>query len=263
MPSVHEGLVRPKRMATWHRHLAGVPLPSGHKRDACATRPTVLEVLRKAAFIAGIALCLPLLPTVAGAAALIDVEATFVWNEAHTRMVSARTEEDFLRAAEKYAELVRMGARSGPLFYNMGTALLLAGQHEEAYDALLRAERYLGTTFEVRRNMLLAIAGIEDTDGPALPWYRVPLFWHFRLPMSLRWMLAAVFFNLVWIALGLRAAGLRRPATPLLWSAAILFALFASSAATSQHAETVADRTIAVTATTTRQNDVSPGEAEP
>lgn len=192
-------------------------------------------------------------------AAPADTEGAFVWNEARSRMASARTEEDFRQAAGKYNELARMGARSGPLFYNLGTALLLAGRHADAYAALARAERYLGTTFEIRRNMLLAVAGIEGTEDPALPWYRVPLFWHFRLPMAARRTVAIVLFNVLWLAVALRSAGLRRVAEPVFWAAIVLFVFFASSVAASVHAERKADAAAAIP---TRFTPVAPAATQ-
>jgi len=213
-----------------------VPRPETENR----TKPRGSDVASRRIVIAAFALAVHVLGLPAFGRENRE-EGQFVWNEARSIMGSARTEEDFLRAAEKYTELARMGARSGPLFYNLGTALLLAGRHEAAYAALARAERYQGTTFEIRRNMLLAVAGAQETDRPVLPWYRVPLFWHFRLPMSDRWTIALILFNLAWIALAFRKGALRHLAVPLLWISLVAFALFASSAATSLHAERKAE----------------------
>ena len=43
--------------------------------------------------------------------------------------------------------------RNGVLFYDLGTALLKAGQADEAFEVLLRAERYLGYNPDVKRNL--------------------------------------------------------------------------------------------------------------
>ena len=84
-----------------------------------------------------------------------DAERQFLWQEANAAAARANTPEDYLRVAAKYQQLGDMGARNGTLFYNMGTVLLGAGQYEQAWQALLRAERYLGNTGDLQQNLAL------------------------------------------------------------------------------------------------------------
>ena len=50
-----------------------------------------------------------------------------LWNEANAALANAVKPADYLRAARSYQALVDSGVRNGPLFYNLGTALLKAG----------------------------------------------------------------------------------------------------------------------------------------
>jgi len=96
-------------------------------------------------------------------------------------MTTARHADDFLGAARAYRKLIERGVRNGPLYYNLGTALLEAGQYDGAVFFLTRAERYTGSTRETRRNLRLALARQTEEDTATLPWYRLFLFWHYRL----------------------------------------------------------------------------------
>ncbi|NQT94461.1 MAG: BatD family protein [Lentisphaerae bacterium] len=178
-----------------------------------------------------------------GADASEDARRSFLWQQANARMSSARTEEEFLAAADAYKELVRSGVRNGPLLYNLGLSLLQAGQHDEAIRALLAAERYTGADEDVRRNLRLAYAGREDTEKGSLPWYRYPLFWHFDMSTPVRAHVAVLAFAAVWVSLLLRFFGMRRFSGPLLAAAVLLLVLFASSALTSVYQEAHADPT--------------------
>jgi hypothetical protein len=98
---------------------------------------------------------------------------------------------------------------------------------------LLRAERYLGHTWDVRRNLSLALAAGRKDAAPTLPWHRFLLFWHYGLDTGTRITLATLSFILVWIALFLRSLGPRRLAQSLLVAAVAGLVFFGSSAATS------------------------------
>jgi len=145
-----------------------------------------------------------------------DLQRRFLWNEANAKAASAGTEEDFLRAAEAYAELIDSGVRNGPAFYNLGTALLMAKQYDAALTALAKAERYVGRNEDVRQNMRSAIAGKRGTERAWLPWFRLPLFWHYGLPASTRTTVAVSAFAAGWVALILRAMGRHRLSRRLL-----------------------------------------------
>jgi hypothetical protein len=141
-----------------------------------------------------------------------EASCRFLWEQANTRTASARTPEDYLAAAQTYQQLVREGVRNGPLFYNLGTTLLLAGDGENAAAALRRAERYLGSTTDIRINLRQALAlqaGQPDTD---LPWERTLLFWHYDEPVRIRALAALGGWLLIWLALLLRRLAAPPPA---------------------------------------------------
>ena len=131
-------------------------------------------------------------------------EYKFLWDEANSRMVSARTSGDALLAAESYARLLDRDVRNGALFYNMGTALLLAGRHAEAVNMFLRAERYEGAQPDISRNLHIAIARLEKNGMPGYHWTRTILFWHYPLPAKERGLVAFISFFVFWLALTVR-----------------------------------------------------------
>ena len=172
-------------------------------------------------------------------AALADspVEFQFLWNEANSRMASASSPEDFKAAATVYRKLVDAGVRNGPVFYNMGTALLMSRQHDQAIKAFTRAERYAGSNDDIEHNMLLAVRSRDKDPNASLPWYRVPLFWHYQLSTSSRITIAVVVYTCFWLALIMRALGSTRVYKPVLSVSMILLIVVGSSAATSIHQE--------------------------
>ncbi|MBN1558233.1 MAG: hypothetical protein JW951_08810, partial [Lentisphaerae bacterium] len=187
--------------------------------------------VRHAAALA--AVCL-LAPTLRGAP---PSEHAFIWAEANARLATARTPEAILEAARAYSELIDLGVRNGPLYYNLGTALLRAERYADAHRALRRAERYAGSTWETRRNLRLARAGLTDDEHAALPWYRFPLFWHFGPSMAARTAAALAGFAGIWIALAVSALGRRAAGRYLLIAALALTVLFGTSTLTSLHLE--------------------------
>lgn len=161
----------------------------------------------------------------------------FEWERAGQTMAAAATEEEFLGAAAMYYAMVTNGASSGPLFYNLGTALLLSGKKLAAAEALVAAERRMGTSAEVADNLRLALAE-EGTSGH-LPASRVFLCWHYGLPFATRIDLAVLGWSAFWLAaaaVALLGRGRRlRPLRTVLRAVAtlslILFAVYGGSAA--------------------------------
>lgn len=168
------------------------------------------------------------------ASALNASERTFIWNEGQARMAAARTPDAYLRAAQTYQKLADDGVRNGPLFYNLGTALLQAGQIEPAISALLRAEQFLGAQSDIRQNLKIAMARKANNETAEWPWYRLVLFWHFYLPAATRTMAAVIAFFTFWVVLTLRLVGIRRSGVnAILILAALTVVLFGSSVAAS------------------------------
>jgi hypothetical protein len=165
------------------------------------------------------------------------VRQRYLWDQATTILRHAKTQDDFARAADVYRALIDSGVRNETVFYDYGTALLLGRNYEDAAAALNRAERYGGTTPEIERNLRLAAARGGPVEDAVLPWYRVPLWWHFGLAAPTRIAVTAVLFAAAWLALILRAAGWRRAVAPFLAAAAAALVVFASSSAVSVYQE--------------------------
>jgi hypothetical protein len=114
-----------------------------------------------------------------------------VWNEANAKMARAKTRHDFLECARVYYYLIESGIRNGELFYNTGTALLLAGEYDRALSAFIRSERYLGATWEIKQNMQSALVGqMKTPEELQNTWYRHVFFWHYRYGLRFRVILA-------------------------------------------------------------------------
>ena len=98
-----------------------------------------------------------------------ETSSAFGWERANARFATARLPADFLEAAQSYNRLVLDGDTRGALFYNLGTALLLAGDAPNAIAALDRADRRLGATPASRANLRLAYGQLDapPTTGAA------------------------------------------------------------------------------------------------
>ena len=190
-----------------------------------------------------------------------DVSARFLWEQANARMAAARTPEDYLLAARCYNQLIGDGVRNGPLFFNLGTALLLAGDGENAAAAFRRAERYMGCTPEIRMNLRQSLAAQPGQPDAELPWDHVVFFWHYDEPLRVRTWIALSGWLLLWSGLLLRritcpkvehtlqvptprvrAERLRSFANSFLFFGAFLLIVFASSAGFSLLQEQMDDR---------------------
>lgn len=164
----------------------------------------------------------------------------FESQRAMTVLLTASQPELFADAAGAFAELIDQGAANAGLFYNYGTALLMADEPAAALEALRRAERYSGTTWSIRRNMLLALRALNKEAPVSLPWYRIPLFWHYQLPASARMTVAATAFLILWLLGLLPAKRLREVIIPAKALAAVLFLLFTASVISSVYSEHLA-----------------------
>jgi hypothetical protein len=192
------------------------------------------------------AVALLLVPAALAATPSTQFEAQLAMSQIST----ADTPDAFDRSARALERILDMGGCNAALLYNYGTALLMADHPAAALRALIRAERYSGTTWELKRNMRLAIRDIADgVSDPGLPWYRVPLFWHYGIPGRTRITIASLAFLLVWLSILLRQAGIKETSRTILTVALVLLILFGSSAATTLYQElrpnhAIADRAL-------------------
>ncbi len=150
-------------------------------------------------------------------------------------LMQSQTTEDFARAANALADRMDQGDRDPVLLYNLGTALLLAEQPGLALPILQWAERRGATSWNVRRNMLVAQRMVTQNPTLQLPWIRTLLFWHYRITVSSRLTAAAFLFSLIWIL-----ATIRRFSSIAKWlmlPTAVALMLFSISIAASVYAE--------------------------
>jgi hypothetical protein len=139
-----------------------------------------------------------------------EMRNRFLWEQANMQMATAVQPLDFLEAADTYRELYAAGIHNGALLYNMGTAFLMAERYEAARRAFSAAEVFTGTTPAIERNMILALMAGELNVDAALPWYRLPMFWHFKAPLRQRIALAVLAVSTAWLLAILRLLGWRR-----------------------------------------------------
>ncbi len=188
-----------------------------------------------------------LLTVAAPALAAGGDESEFLWQKAWSRTLSAATPEEYAKVANDYRELAAAGIRNKHVFYNMGTALLMAGDKESALRAFERAERYGGTDSRTIYN--IGLAGSGHTEEPrSTSWARIVLFWHYALPTSLRLNISvaswALLFALLAFGVKNRGYGFRS----LIGIVLAILVIFGSSALTSlfqEHRDRIRDTYIA------------------
>jgi hypothetical protein len=130
----------------------------------------------------------------------------FLWEQANTQAASASKPEDYVKAVATYNRLVAEGVVTAPLLMNLGSAQVLAGDTAKAVATFSRAERYVGTTPEIRQGLLAALSKQKGQQQKELPWIRSALFWHFSLPCQMRTQIALVGWLFFWGGLLIRRA---------------------------------------------------------
>jgi hypothetical protein len=158
-----------------------------------------------------------------------SAERSFIWMESLAGLSSAQSPKDYLAVAGTCQKLVDLGVRNADLFYNQGTALLMADKPAEAVAVLLRAERYGGRSADIARNLAIAEGRKQGGNAPVTSWSRWVLFWHYGLDCATRANLAAMAFSLLWLGAVLRLFGVRRMGIVLMVCAAVLVIFFGSS----------------------------------
>lgn len=201
-------------------------------QDVQADAAGVRSALRR---LEKIALTIILLLGIAFPARADEIRDRFLWEEANMHMATAVEPVDYLAAADTYRELYARGIQNGPLLYNMGTAFLLAGQYEAAHRALSAAEVFTGTTPAIERNMMLALMAGNASVDATLPWYRLPMFWHFSIPITQRITLTVLVITAAWLIAIMRLLGWRRGWRRAFVPAVVLIVLLGSSVMFSLH----------------------------
>ncbi len=119
---------------------------------------------------------------------ITTLEQQHLWKKANAGILTAITTADYMNAATDYLKLIKAQARTGEIYYNLGTALLHAKQPTAAWKALVRAERYIGRKPEIQHNMDIII-NIMPNENLA-NWTRIIFKWHYSLAISTRLYLA-------------------------------------------------------------------------
>jgi hypothetical protein len=122
----------------------------------------------------------------------------FLWEQANAQAASATKPEDYAKAAATYNRLQAEGVVTASLLMNLGSALVMAGESAKAVSAFSRAERYVGTTPEIRQGLLASISKQTGQKQKELPWIRTAFFWHFSLPCQMRTRIALVGWLFFW-----------------------------------------------------------------
>ncbi len=174
---------------------------------------------------------------IGGAARAALPELEFIWQQANAQAATAAASNDWRRAALTYQQLADAGVRNGPLFYNMGTAWLQAGEYAAAAAALQRAESYLGGHPDLARNMKIALARGDGRENVEWPWYRFVCAWHFKLSVFRRLQIAAGAFLGIWLALALIRLGWLRAGRAVLLPLLLVWVVFTSSCLATLHQE--------------------------
>jgi hypothetical protein len=128
----------------------------------------------------------------------------FLWEQANAQVASANKPEDFKKAAKTYERLLAEGVITAPLLLNLGSTYVMAGEPAKAMASFLRAERYVGSTPEIKQGLLSALAKQSGEQRKELPWVRTALFWHYSLPCQMRGWIALGAWTLFWMGLFLR-----------------------------------------------------------
>lgn len=128
----------------------------------------------------------------------------FLWEQANAQASSASKPEEFAKAASTYERLCAEGVNTAPLLMNLGASYVMAGESSKAMATFLRAERYVGSTPEIKQGLLAALSKQSGQQRKELPWMRTALFWHYSLPCQMRVWIGLVAWTLFWGGLFLR-----------------------------------------------------------
>lgn len=160
----------------------------------------------------------------------LESEADFLWHKAWSRTLSSKSKEEFNSLAGDYNDLLAAGVRNRYVLHNLGTALLLAGRHAEAKEALERSERYGGYHAATYHNMIQA----SEESGKAryISWPRAVFFWHYIMPFRLRAAAAVAAWTALFLIMTIERMSTWRASRWLIALVAAILMMTASSAIT-------------------------------
>jgi tetratricopeptide (TPR) repeat protein len=110
-----------------------------------------------------------------GCSRSLDPAAIEQFQRAQDAFDQARSQEDFLRVAALYDQMVASGLRSGAVFYNQGNAYARAGERGRAIASYRQALRYRPRDAQLAANLQF-VRGANAAE-PERPLVEYILFW--------------------------------------------------------------------------------------
>jgi len=127
---------------------------------------------------------------VSGCGSALDYDSARIFQDAEETFATAKSPEDFLKAAAMHQAILDRGYVSGAVLYNQGNAFMQAGQRGRAIAAYRQAERYLGRDPFLEANLGYALGNPSATSRRPLIEYL--LFWQDWVSYPDKFFLAAL-----------------------------------------------------------------------
>lgn len=167
--------------------------------------------------------------------------------QANLLVNAAVSKKDFTAIATNYYTRFSYNFNSSKpipaLLHNYATALTLAGHPQKAIDVIDYIETITGTTKELDNSRLFAMQSLQEQDSlqteedgistilesPTLPWYRMPLFWHYQYSISERGNALCIIWTILWVLLIIRLFPTNRKPVNIAIAIAFVAFIFVSS----------------------------------
>lgn len=167
--------------------------------------------------------------------------------QANLLVNTAISKKDFTAIATNYYTRFSYNFNSSKpipaLLHNYATALTLAGHPQKAIDVIDYIETITGTTKELDNSRLFAMQSLQEQDSlqteedgistilesPTLPWYRMPLFWHYQYSISERGNALCIIWTILWALLIIRLLPTNRKPVNIAIAIAFVAFIFVSS----------------------------------
>lgn len=167
--------------------------------------------------------------------------------QANLLVNAAVSKKDFTAIATNYYTRFSYNFNSSKpipaLLHNYATALTLAGHPQKAIGVIDYIETITGTTKELDNSRLFAMQSLQEQDSlqteedgistilesPTLPWYRMPLFWHYQYSISERGNALCIIWTTLWALLIIRLFPTNRKPVNIAIAIAFVAFIFVSS----------------------------------
>jgi hypothetical protein len=167
--------------------------------------------------------------------------------QANLLVNAAVSKKDFTAIATNYYTRFSYNFNSSKpipaLLHNYATALTLADHPQKAIDVIDYIETITGTTKELDNSRLFAMQSLQEQDSlqteedgistilesPTLPWYRMPLFWHYQYSISERGNALCIIWTILWVLLIIRLFPTNRKPVNIAIAIAFVAFIFVSS----------------------------------